>query len=72
MTQDEKLKLDNENRSWIFKPTEEAERNDRLTSTAKSIVAQKPDVDYDDLQANKMKPWSGEIRVVVVEIKDTR
>ena len=69
MTQDEKLELDNENRSWIFKPTEEAERNDRLTSTAKSIVAQKPDVDYHDLRANRITGRGGQ-RIAVIKIKD--
>lgn len=68
MTQDHKLELDDQNRSWIFQLTEAAERNDRLTSTAKSIVAQKPDVDYSDLNANRINA-AGNIRIVVTEIK---
>lgn len=68
MTQDEKLELDELNRSWTFKPTEHAERNDRLTSTAKSIVSQKDDVNYKDLRASKIRLGS-ERRIVVAEIK---
>lgn len=68
MTQEEKLELDELNRSWVFKPTEHADRNDRLTSTAKSIVSQKDDVDFHDLRANKI--WLGsETRIVVAEVR---
>jgi len=69
MTQKEKLELDELNRSWMLKPTELANRYDRLTSTAKSMVSQKEeDVDFHDLRANKIRLGS-ETRIVVAEIR---
>lgn len=61
-----------DNRVWVFKPAEDADPYERnFTMTAKSLVNQRDDVDWENLVAKKMGGgYRKPARIVVVEVKD--